>query len=183
MAAPITVIAHPRRDNPTMIADGLRRSHIAAGPAGHTGAMTSRTPDRIVTGFLDALARGDSAAAMVDVADDLVYTNVGFPTIRGKRRVAGLFGRMDSSPIGFNYRMVNIAVDDSVVLTERIDEIRWGRFILQFWVCGRFEVADARITVWRDYFDFFDCAKAAVRAVVGVLLPVVQPLPERITLA
>ena len=143
--------------------------------------MTSRTPERIVTDFLDALARGDSAAAMADVAENIVYSNVGLPTIRGKRGVAKIFGAMDkASYAGFDYRMISIATDDTVVLTERIDEIRLGRVRIRFWVCGRFEVVDGAIVVWRDYFDFLDCTKATARGLIGVVVPsAVRALPPR----
>ena len=121
--------------------------------------MTSRTPDRVVTDFLDALARDDSSAAMADLDENVVYTNVGLPTVRGKR---------------------NVATDDTVVLTERIDEIRLGPVRIRFWVCGRFEVLDGAIAVWRDYFDFWDFTKGIVRGLVGVVVPsAVQSLPPR----
>ncbi len=142
--------------------------------------MTSRTPTDIVTGFLDGLARGDSATACLDLADAVVYTNVSLATIRGRRPVTKIFGSMDSSPVSFNYRMVNVSSDDTVVLTERVDQISVGRLHVQFWVCGRFEVVDGQITVWRDYFDYFDITKAFLRGVVGVLVPAaVRPLNGR----
>jgi limonene-1,2-epoxide hydrolase len=151
---------------------------------GILAAMTSRTPIDIVTGFLDSLARGDSAAGMIDVADQIAYTNVSMPTIRGRAKVKKIFTQFDASPASFNYRMVNVSADEEsgVVLTERVDEIRLGRFILQFWVCGRFEIADAQITVWRDYFDYFDMTKALLKGLLGVVVPaVVRPLPDEHT--
>lgn len=142
--------------------------------------MTSRTPIDLVTGFLDALARGDSAAVMPDLADDVTYTNVSLPTIRGRARVARAFGRFDASSASFAYAMIGVAADaDGVVLTERVDEIRWGRLIVRFWVCGRFEVRDAQIAVWRDYFDYFDMGKALVRGLFGMVVPAaVRPMPR-----
>ncbi|GAC84241.1 hypothetical protein GP2_019_00590 [Gordonia paraffinivorans NBRC 108238] len=142
--------------------------------------MTSHTPIRIVTDFLDAFARGDTAAAMENVDDDIAYTSVSLPTIHGKRKVAGVLGGVGSKPwIGFNYRMINVSSDDAgVVLTERVDELRFGRLHLQFWVCGRFEVREGRIAVWRDYFDYFDMTKALVRGIAALAVPSLQkPLP------
>jgi limonene-1,2-epoxide hydrolase len=34
-----------------------------------------------------------------------------------------------------------------------------------------FEVHDGRITLWRDYFDFFDMTKALLRGVAAVAIP------------
>jgi limonene-1,2-epoxide hydrolase len=32
-------------------------------------------------------------------------------------------------------------------------------------------VRDGRITLWRDYFDFFDFIKATVRGLAGIAIP------------
>ncbi|NDZ96771.1 limonene-1,2-epoxide hydrolase [Streptomyces sp. SID6673] len=143
--------------------------------------MTSRTPIDIATEFLDALARGDSAAALENVDENIAYTNVSTPTVHGKRKVAKIFGGLDNlSWAGFNYRMVNVSADGPVVLTERVDELRIGRVVMQFWVCGRFEIGEGRITVWRDYFDYWDMTKGLVKGLVAVVIPPVQrPLPAR----
>ena len=62
-----------------------------------------------------------------------------------------------------------------MVLTERIDAIDIGRFRLQFWINGRFEVHDGKVTVWRDYFDYYDTTRAALRAVAGAVVPSLRP--------
>ncbi|MGV9710741.1 limonene-1,2-epoxide hydrolase family protein [Gordonia sp. NPDC003424] len=136
--------------------------------------MTSQTPIDIVTTMLDEFARGNIDAAMAEIDDDIVYTNVSLPTVRGKRKVAKIFARFDGGRYGFNYRMVNVASDGPVVLTERIDEIRIGRVALQFWVWGRFEIAEGRVVLWRDYFDYFDMTKALVRGLAAAVVPTVQ---------
>ena len=143
-------------------------------------AMTSQTPIEIVTALLDAFAREDIAGALDAIDDDIAYTNVSLPTIHGKRKVAGVLGGVaKKSWVGFNYRMLNVSSDDAgVVLTERVDELRFGRLHLQFWVCGRFEIREGRIVVWRDYFDYFDMAKGLLRGIAALALPSVQkPLP------
>jgi limonene-1,2-epoxide hydrolase len=70
----------------------------------------------------------------------------------------------------------NIAQDGNTVLTERTDAIIIGPVRLQFWVCGRFEVHDGKVTLWRDYFDFFDfMVKAPLRAVAAAVFPSARP--------
>jgi limonene-1,2-epoxide hydrolase len=44
-----------------------------------------------------------------------------------------------------------------------------------FWVCGSFEVQDGRITVWRDYFDWWDFTRGTLRGVAGIALPKLRP--------
>jgi limonene-1,2-epoxide hydrolase len=133
--------------------------------------MTSQNPADLVRHFLTALARGDVDSALADVHDDIVYTNVSLPTVRGMRRFAPVMRKLNSPGLGFDVEFLSVAADGAVVLTERLDELRAGPLKIRFWVCGRFEVRDGQIIVWRDYFDFFDCTKGFARAVVGVVVP------------
>lgn len=114
----------------------------------------------------------DGAGAVLD--DNLVYQNVGFPTIHGRARAMKLFRSMEGRA-GFEVKIHRIAVNGSSVLTERTDVLQFGRVRLQFWVCGVFEVSDGRITLWRDYFDMWDFTKATVRGVLGAVIPALRP--------
>ncbi|MFE3293637.1 limonene-1,2-epoxide hydrolase family protein [Rhodococcus sp. NPDC059234] len=137
-------------------------------------------PVDVVTQFLDRLSGGDIRGALDLVDDDIVYTNVGFPTARGRRQTAFVLRQLDKPFMGFAVQMVNSAADGAVVLTERVDELRVGRFRAQFWVCGRFEVRAGRLTVWRDYFDVFDMAKALARGLAALVVPSIQkPLNQQ----
>ncbi|WP_132993246.1 limonene-1,2-epoxide hydrolase family protein [Gordonia zhaorongruii] len=133
--------------------------------------MTSQKPIDLVQSFFIRLAGGDVDAALDGVDENIVYTNVSLPAVRGKRRFASLM-RVLGGRIGFDVDLLAISGDDNgVVLTERIDELSVGRLHIRFWVCGRFEVTEGRITVWRDYFDYFDCTKAVLRGIAGVAVP------------
>ncbi|HKY16185.1 MAG TPA: limonene-1,2-epoxide hydrolase family protein, partial [Microthrixaceae bacterium] len=44
-------------------------------------------PQAVAEAFLEALAASDLERAMGYMTDDVVYTNVGLPTIRGRNRV------------------------------------------------------------------------------------------------
>jgi limonene-1,2-epoxide hydrolase len=132
-------------------------------------------PQGVVEAFLAALMVSDLDAALELVADDLVYVNVGLPTIYGRERLAKAFGAMERPTIGFEAYLHAISADGPVVLTERTDVIRWGRFRAQFWVCGRFDVHDGKITLWRDAFDFVDILRGNVRGLVGMALPSFKP--------
>ncbi|HEU0191528.1 MAG TPA: limonene-1,2-epoxide hydrolase family protein [Mycobacterium sp.] len=129
---------------------------------------------RTVEVFLNALAEDDLDTASAALADDVVYQNVGLPTINGQQATVGLFRRMQGRAV-FQVKIHRIAADDSAVLTERTDALIIGPLRLQFWVCGVFEVHGGRITLWRDYFDFFDMFKATLRAVAGVVFPALRP--------
>lgn len=117
-------------------------------------------------------ADADGAGAVLD--DNLVYQNVGFPTIRGRARAMKLFRAMEGR-VRFEVKTHRIAVNGSSVLTERTDVLQFGPLRLQFWVCGVFEVTDGRITLWRDYFDMWDMTKALVRGMIGAAIPGLRP--------
>jgi limonene-1,2-epoxide hydrolase len=71
----------------------------------------------------------------------------------------------------FEVKIHRIAADGAAVLTERSDALIFGRLRLQFWVCGVFEVHDGQITLWRDYFDFYDMIKATARGLAALVIP------------
>ena len=131
---------------------------------------TAGANTRTVEGFLNALQDSDFEAAEAALDDNLVYENVGLPTIHGRARAMKLFRQMEGRA-AFEVKIHRIAAHGAAVLTERSDALIFGPLRLQFWVCGVFEVHDGRITLWRDYFDFFDMFKATVRGLAGLALP------------
>lgn len=124
--------------------------------------------------FLDALADEDLDTATAALAEDVVYQNVGLPTIYGRSATIGVFRRMRGK-VRFEVKIHRIAADGSAILTERTDALIIGPLRLQFWVCGIFEVHHGRITLWRDYFDFLDMFKATLRAIAATMLPSLRP--------
>lgn len=124
--------------------------------------------------LLSALQDQDTDGAGAVLDENLVYQNVGLPTIRGRARAMKLFRAMEGRA-RFEVKTHRIAVNGSSVLTERTDVLVFGPVRLQFWVCGVFEVQDGRITLWRDYFDVFDFSKAIARGVIGAVIPALRP--------
>jgi limonene-1,2-epoxide hydrolase len=51
------------------------------------------------------------------------------------------------------FEVLAIAADGGTVLTERVDTFFLPDREIALPVMGTFEVADGRITAWRDYFD------------------------------
>lgn len=124
--------------------------------------------------LLAALQNQDADGAGEVLDENLVYENVGFPTIHGRARAVKLFRGMKGR-IGFEMKTHRIAVNGASVLTERTDVLIFGPVRLQFWVCGVFEVHNGRITLWRDYFDMWDMTKAIVRGLLGAAVPALRP--------
>lgn len=124
--------------------------------------------------FLSALQAEDLDTASSVLDDNLVYENVGFPTIRGRARTVKLFRGLQGKG-RFEVKTHRIAVNGGTVLTERTDVLIIGPVRLQFWVCGVFEVTNGRITLWRDYFDMYAMAKAIARGIIGAFVPALKP--------
>lgn len=137
----------------------------------------SAQPQTIVEAFLAALTSADLDTAGALLADDVVYTNVGLPTVRGRRGVLRVLSPMARRAIGFELYLHAISASGPVVLTERTDVLTVGPLRMQFWVTGRFDVYDGQITLWRDAFDFLDCTRAFVRALAGAVIPPLRPRP------
>ena len=134
-------------------------------------------PQVVVEGFLAALAAGDARGASALVDEDILYVNVGLPAIRGRKGVDKVLALLDRPGAGFEVYLHAISSEGGVVLTERTDVLVFGKARIQFWVWGRFEVRDAKITLWRDSFDFLDLVRANVRGLLAMALPSLRPRP------
>jgi len=139
---------------------------------------TSSTPTLVVERFLDLLRLGNVDGAVELLAVDVEYKNVGFPTVRGRERVRQLLRATLGRPgAGFEVYTHAISADGPKVLTERTDVLKFRRLRVQIWVCGRFDVHDAQIVLWRDYFDQMNIAAATIRGLLGTVLPTVRAKP------
>lgn len=136
---------------------------------------TPTAPRDVVEAFLDALADSDLERAGELIAEDIAYTNVGLPTIRGRDRVLRALSVMDRPSASFEVYLHSISANGPTVLTERTDVLSLGRFRSQFWVAGRFDVADGLITLWRDSFDYVDLLRSAVRGLAALAVPSLRP--------
>lgn len=139
-----------------------------------TGDLKQTAPVDVVEAFLYAVMRDkDFDAARELMADDIVFHNVGYTTMRGAQRVEDTFRTMAARLPFLNWDVVNhqIIGDGTTVLTERTDSLIVGRFRADFWACGTFEVRDGKVTLWRDHFDLLDILKGTVRGLVALAIP------------
>jgi limonene-1,2-epoxide hydrolase len=142
--------------------------------SGSPPAAAPESPVEVVRAFLAALADDDLDGAIALIDDDIGYENVGLPTIRGRQRFEKGFRSFQRHRLGFDVRIHRIAEENGAVLTERTDAIFRGSYRSQFWVCGTFEVRDGRITLWRDYFDFWAVTRSMFRGLLGIVAPGVR---------
>jgi limonene-1,2-epoxide hydrolase len=138
----------------------------------------SDAPTLVVERFLELLRRSDVDRAVELLAEDVEYVNVGLPAIHGRERVRRAFrATLGRSRSGFDVYVHAIAADGSTVLTERTDVLIVRRARIQLWVCGRFDVHDGQIVLWRDYFDYATVLTATARGLIGAVLPAVRATP------
>ncbi|HYJ21747.1 MAG TPA: limonene-1,2-epoxide hydrolase family protein [Solirubrobacterales bacterium] len=137
-------------------------------------------PTQVAEQFLSRLAAGEIDAAADLLAVDVEYSNVSLPTVRGRERVRRLFHLTLGRP-GAGFEVYNHAISASAgsVLTERTDVMTFGRLRIQFWVCGRFDVENGEIVLWRDRFDWMNYTVATLRGLLGVLVPAARAKPPR----
>ncbi len=112
-------------------------------------------PIEVVGAFCDAMSKRDPEALRDFLADGVVYQNAGMAAKEGVEDVlADLAGQFAMFPDSYEYRMVNIAGDGEVVLTERVDMINgFDGSVHGVPVMGTFVVRRRKISRWTDYFD------------------------------
>lgn len=122
----------------------------------------------VVETFLNLLETNDAEGAVALLSPDVEWRNTGLPTFRGKKVVA-MLRDMEKRGIGFRVDMNHIAAKGPVVLTDRIDYLRYRRWEAKFWVCGTFEVRDGQITLWDDHFSMTNFVGASLRGLVSAV--------------
>jgi limonene-1,2-epoxide hydrolase len=153
-------------------------SEAASETASSAGAGASTTPIELVERFLELLRREDIVAATELLAGDVEYANVGLPTVYGRKRVRQVLqATLGLNGARFEVYVHTISASGSSVLTERTDVLEYRRLRLQFWVCGRFDVRDGQIVLWRDYFDQANIFLATLRGLLGIALPSLRAKP------
>jgi limonene-1,2-epoxide hydrolase len=139
------------------------------------------TPTRVVERFLELLRRSDVERAVELLAEDVEYVNVGLPAMYGRERVRRAFrATLGRAKSGFDVQVHAISANGPTVLTERTDVLIVRRLRVQLWVCGRFDVRDGQIVLWRDYFDYATVLTATTRGLVGAVLSAAQATPRAV---
>ncbi len=118
-------------------------------------------PEQTVREFFRLLAQPDTKAAVALLDDEVVWKNTGLPTISG-RKVGAMLLDAEKRGLTVDITIHHAASDGDVVLTDRTDVLRKGRWETSFWVRGTFEVRDGRITLWDDAFSWLDFTRGCL---------------------
>lgn len=90
-------------------------------------------------------------------ADDAIYHNIPMEPVNGKKAIEknlSSFIRPGAPGIeSIQFRIINIAANGPIVMTERIDVFKLPHKTFELPVMGTFEIRGGKIKAWRDYFD------------------------------
>jgi len=104
--------------------------------------------------FCDAWGNGASVDEIVDYfTDDAIYHNIPVDPAVGKAAIKETFAMFTTGVERIEFRVLNISAAGDTVLTERVDVFVLPHVTIELPVMGTFEVRDAKIAKWRDYFD------------------------------
>ena len=118
-------------------------------------------PEQTVREFFRLLALPDIPAAVALLDDEVVWKNTGLPTVTG-RRVGGMLLDAERHGISVDITIHHAAANGNVVLTDRTDVLRKGKWETSFWVRGTLEVRDGKIVLWDDAFSWADFTRGAM---------------------
>src|SRR5690349_22919593 len=116
------------------------------------------SPIEVVRRFCAAWSDNIGAAELAAFfADDAVYHNIPLAPVTGREAIANTivsFIRPGAPGIeSIEFRVINIAANGPVVMTERVDVFKLPGKSFEMQVMGTFEVRDGKFTAWRDDFD------------------------------
>jgi len=117
-----------------------------------------QSPIEVVRRFCKAWSDNIGTAELAAFfTDDAIYHNIPLTPVTGREAIANniaLFIRPGPPDIeAIQFRVVNIAANGPVVMTERMDVFKLADGVFELPVMGTFEVRSGKISAWRDYFD------------------------------
>jgi limonene-1,2-epoxide hydrolase len=116
-------------------------------------SAATESPTDVVRAFCAAWSAFDLDRIMSFFSDDAVYHNIPVDPLTGHDAIRSMIAMFTTGTDGIEFRVLHLAADGPVVLTERVDVFVRAEGTIELPVMGTFEVHDGRITAWRDYFD------------------------------
>jgi limonene-1,2-epoxide hydrolase len=112
------------------------------------------SPDEVVTEFCKKWLTADPDELAGYFTEDAVYHNIPMEPVQGREAIKEFIAGFTAGFDGIDFQVHRQVSDGNVVMNERTDVMHrkdGGEIPLP--VTGVFEVIDARIAAWRDYFD------------------------------
>lgn len=113
-----------------------------------------RTPEEVVTTFIERIVAKDLDGACELVTADVEYDNVPMGKNYGPEGIKAVLGAMVDGVGAVEFVTHRQLAVGNVVVNERTDRFEVGGRWIDLPVAGFFEVGeDGLISLWRDYFD------------------------------
>ena len=113
----------------------------------------SDAPIDVVRRFCEAWGNQDLDTIVAFFSDDAVYHNIPLAPVVGPDQIRATIEGFSGGVEKIEFIVDAIAAAGDTVLTERRDIFTFANGVIDLPVMGTFEVADGKITAWRDYFD------------------------------
>ena len=97
--------------------------------------------------------------------EDAIYQNMPMPPATGKAQVRDHLKFLLGGLSSFNVEILNIADNQGVVFTERVDTLKGRGIHLRLPVTGTMVVQDGKIASWKDYFDWFTLGLSILKGI------------------
>ena len=109
----------------------------------------------VVARFMATWKDGDLDRLMDFFSDDAVYENIPIaPANVGKEKIRATIEGFSGIANSIEFIVHNQGeTPDGIILNERTDRFKLEKGSIELRVMGTFEVANGKITAWRDYFD------------------------------
>jgi limonene-1,2-epoxide hydrolase len=116
------------------------------------------SPIEVVRRFCAAWSDNRGAVELAAFfAEDAVYHNIPQEPVTGRENIANTIASVlrpgPPGIEGIDFRVINIAANGPIVMTERVDVFKLPYKSFELPVMGTFEVTGGKINAWRDYFD------------------------------
>ena len=108
----------------------------------------------IVRDFVEAFNSNDLDRIVSFFSSDAVYHNIPVDPVQGSDAIRAVIQGYTAAASKMDWVIHQLAeTPEGVVLTERTDNFQFGDRQVSLRVMGAFEIADGKISAWRDYFD------------------------------
>lgn len=114
----------------------------------------------VITEFVAAWSRLDPDELASYFTEDGCYHNMPTGPVTGRSNIRDMIAAFSASWTATQWDLLNIAANGDVVIAERLDRTEAGDKSVDLPCTGVFEMENAKIKVWRDYFDIGTYLKA-----------------------
>jgi limonene-1,2-epoxide hydrolase len=109
--------------------------------------------EQVVRDFCAAASTRDPDVLRGFFSDEIVYHNIPMEPAEGIEATMAVINMFVGMCDALEFEIHHLASDGATVLTERTDIFSIKGKTAPLPVMGAFQVADGKITAWRDYFD------------------------------